>query len=154
MPEYRNAAMIFANISDLVNYDTFETIKDFILKQGHRMTYRNYDNNNPHYQFEGFNVFLGADIGQGNINNDPEISDFNQLTIADWESDICYYNLIIVRKGDLKPRKAWILPAMKEGEVYLVDYYEKRLDTMRNNLPTYLEVIKNKLNSHFPPFDH
>jgi len=139
--------MIFTNISDLVSYDMFEKIKDFILKQGHRMTYRNYDNNNPHYQFESFDVFLGADMGQGNMNNDPEISDFNQLTVADWEADICYYSLIIVRKGDLKPSKAWVLPTMKEGEVYLVDYYEKGLDTMRHHLLTYLEAIKNKLNS-------
>lgn len=139
--------MKFANVSHLMSYDEFEKAKDFILINGDRMTYRNYDNNNPHYHFDNFDAFLGADIGQGNINNDPAMSDFNQLTIVDWESSIQYYNLIIVRKGDLAQGKAWIMTGMVEGEVYLWDYYDKGLDVMKGYLPVYLESIQKKVSN-------
>lgn len=90
--------MDFTNITYLITLEEFEKTKEFILEKGDKMTYRNYDNNNPHYKFSDFDVFLGADIGQRNINNDPKISNFNQLTISDWNSDIRYYELIIVGK--------------------------------------------------------
>ncbi len=135
----------FIEISNLISFDEFEQIKNFILEKGNTKTYRNFDNDNPYYQFENFDVFLGADIGQQNLNNDPEISNFNQLTISDWESDIIYYEIIIVRKGDLKEGKAWIEEGMKEEQVYLVDVYGKGLFLMEKRLPNYLKQIREEV---------
>lgn len=138
----------FENISNLLSTHEFEQIKKFILEKGDRRTYRNIDNNNPHYSFNNFDVFLASDVGQRNINNDPEISDFNQVTIADWESDIIYYQLIIVRKGDLKKRKAWLREGMKEEQIYLVDIYGKGINIMKDKLLYYLRKIKEEINRH------
>lgn len=118
--------MNFKKITQLINYNEFEAIKEFILKNGNRVLFRNYDNNNnnnPHYKFKNCDLFLGSDIGQKNINNDPRISDFNELTIADKRTNavIQYYQIIIVRKGDIKKEKNWVHKNMEEEEIYLID---------------------------------
>lgn len=132
----------FTNITTVITYSEFENIKAFILEKGDQMTYRNYDNNNPHYRFKQFDVFLGADVGQRNINNDPNISDFNAMTIADSGADIRYYQIIIVRKGDVKNGKAWLHAGMEEGQVYLSEPYGNDLSVMENNLRDYMKEIK------------
>ncbi|MBT6567328.1 MAG: hypothetical protein HON19_00270 [Flavobacteriales bacterium] len=141
----KDLSMDFTNITYLITLEEFEKTKEFILEKGDKMTYRNYDNNNPHYKFPDFDVFLGADIGQRNINNDPKISNFNQLTISDWNSDIRYYELIIVRKGDIKTKKARIKKGMNEERVYLVDVYGKGLELMEKKLSNYLKQIKTEI---------
>lgn len=138
----------YEDVSDLISYDEFEQIKNFILEKGDKKTYRNFDGNNPHYKFGTFDVFLGADIGQRNINNDPNISDFNQLTIMDWKSEYTYTELIIVRDGDLKNNKKWILEGMEEGKVYLVDVRNNGISNLKNNLPKYLEKIRERIKKH------
>ncbi|MDC1285301.1 hypothetical protein N8Z33_01290 [Flavobacteriaceae bacterium] len=135
----------FTDVTELISSEEFERVKEFVLKNGGKMTYRNFDSNNPHYKFSNCDVYFGADVGQKNINNDPKISDFNQLTIADWDSDIRYYELIIVRKGDLKVEKTWIEEGMKEQYVYLVDVYGKKLELMRKSLTNYLMQIKEEI---------
>ncbi|SDE85262.1 hypothetical protein [Cellulophaga baltica] len=140
-----NLSMNFTVISTIVPPEKFEKIQRFILKNGDRRTYRNFDNHNPHYKFLNCEVFLGADIGQRNGTNDPAISNFNQLTITDYNSVLRYYELIIVRKGDLEAEKAWIREGMEEEQVYLVDVYGKGLALLKNNLPIYLEQIEKKL---------
>lgn len=140
-----NLSLDFSNVSDLISPKEFEQVKAFILKNGDKMTYRNFDNNNPHFKFSNCEVFLGADIGQGNINNDPDISNFNQLTITNWNSKIMYYELVIVRKGDLKAEKAWVKKGMKEEQIYLVDNYSVGLELMKNNLTNYLKQIKEEI---------
>lgn len=47
----------YGDVSNLIFYKEFEQIKKFILEKGDQKTYRNFDNNNPHYKFETFNVF-------------------------------------------------------------------------------------------------
>ncbi len=140
-----NLSMNFTAISTMVPPIKFEKIQRFILKNGDRRTYRNFDNHNPHYKFSNCEVFLGADIGQRNGTNDPAISNFNQLTITDYEATLRYYELIIVRKGDLEAKKAWIREGMEEEQVYLVDVYGKGLALLKNNLPIYLEQIEKEL---------
>ena len=135
----------FTDISDSFSTEEFEKTKEFVLKNGEERTYRNFDNNNPHYQFSNCEVYFGADIGQRNINNDPEISDFNQLTIANRDAHIQYYELIIVRKDDLKVGKSWLKEEMKEHHVYLVDTYGVGLELLINNLPVYLCQIKQEM---------
>ncbi|WP_282132485.1 hypothetical protein [Cellulophaga baltica] len=140
-----NLSMNFTAISTIVPPIKFEKIQRFILKNGDRRTYRNFDNHNPHYKFSNCEVFLGADIGQRNGTNDPAISNFNQLTITDYDATLRYYELIIVRKGDLEAEKAWIREGMEEEQVYLVDVYGKGLALLKNNLPIYLEQIEKEL---------
>lgn len=135
----------YTDVSDLISPKEFEKTKDFVLKNGGKRSYRNFDNNNPHYKFLNCDVYLGADIGQRNINNDPEISDFNQLTIADDNAKIRYFELVIVRKGDLTAAKAGLREGMMEQRVYLVDVYGKGLELMKNDLPRYLTQIKKEV---------
>ncbi len=145
LTEKQDSKNNFTKVSGLISSNEFEEIKEFILKNGNRITYRNFDNNNPHYKFKSCDIFLGADIGQRNINNDPETSDFNQLIIADRDSNIKYYELVTVRKGDLAAAKAWTKKGMKEKQVYLVDGYGKGLKLMQSNLSNYLEQIKEEV---------
>lgn len=59
----------------------FETIKVFVLERGDRLTYSNMYNSNPHYRFDGFDVYLNPEAGQRNINCDPALSDFDEIVI-------------------------------------------------------------------------
>ncbi len=148
----------FIEISDILSSQEFENIKNFILKKGNRQTYRNFDNNNPVYSFKNndtiaFRTFLNAEIGQGNINNDPKISDFNQITI--WNNSdsitphITYYNILIVRKGDIKNELIQVKKGMQENRVYLVNHHEhaKDFDSMPANLKYFLTEIRNEMNA-------
>ncbi|MDR6759902.1 hypothetical protein J2Y38_000081 [Flavobacterium sp. 2755] len=117
----------------------FERIKQFILKKGNRKTYRNFDNNNPFYDFGKFQGYLGADIGQQNIYNDPKISDFNELALKDNDH---YYKILIVRKGDIQASKKGIQNGMQENEVYFVDVYQAGFDKIPVLLLEYLNLIK------------
>ncbi|VAW44430.1 hypothetical protein MNBD_GAMMA03-894 [hydrothermal vent metagenome] len=144
----------FINISEMFSQTEFENIKNFILSNGNRQTYRNYDNNNPHYDYGDFSAYLGADIGQGNINNDKNISDFNKLVIMSRHTGIKYYALIIVREGDItykepdiKRQKTGIVAGMKEGNVYLV--YDRGLESresLKAKILPYITTIKSTLN--------
>ena len=67
----------------MTSIEEFRRIRDFVLAQGDRMTWCNMYNDNPHYAFYGFDVFLNPDLGQRNINCDPAISGFDTLVIRD-----------------------------------------------------------------------
>ncbi len=72
--------------SDVLTPHNFLCIKEFVLAYGDRQTYCNMYNNNPHYQFEDFSVYLDPERGQFNINCDPNLSDFNEIVIRTSES--------------------------------------------------------------------
>lgn len=136
--------MQFDDVTDYLPLHFFEEMKSFILKNGTRQTFRNFDNNNPHYSFGAFVVYLGADIGQGNINNDPTISDFNQLSINS-NHFIQHCLIIAVRKGDLKKNKCWVYPGMSEEKVYLINPYKKDIAVLQENCKQYIQIIKEKI---------
>lgn len=50
----------FVDVSTTFSKKDFEKVRKFIFKNGDRQTYRNFDNDNPHYRFESFDVYLGA----------------------------------------------------------------------------------------------
>lgn len=129
----------YSKISDQFSEKDFERVKSFILEKGNRKTYRNYDNNNPYYNFGKFQVYLGADTGQTNINNDPKVSDFNEMTLKD---DNQYYKILIIRKGDIDASKKGILNGMDENEVYFVDVYQLGLEKNLDVLSSYLKLMK------------
>ena len=138
----------FIDITNQLSFQDFENIKNFILAFGDKQTYRNYDNNNPHYSFEGFECYLNSEIGQENINNDPLISDFNQITIQDLGKLFNYYDIQIVREGDIDNSKIKVIDGMKEGNVYLLKYYDNDLNIMKDSLNKYIEVIQNEIVNH------
>lgn len=109
-------------ISPKIDLKKFEIIKNFILEKGDTKTYRNFDNNNPHYAMDDFDIYLGSDIGQKNINHDPTKSDFNELVVISKSKDYdINLKLIAFRKSDLALKKSWIIKAMKEGNVYVLN---------------------------------
>jgi hypothetical protein len=71
-------------MSELLTAASFQRIKRMILARGDRQTYCNKYNQNPHVEVSGFHAYLSPDVGQRNINCDPALSDFDQLTIQDW----------------------------------------------------------------------
>ena len=106
-------------ISNKIDLKKFETIKKFILEKGDKKTYRNFDNNNPHYNLDDYEVYLGSDIGQRNINNDPKVSDFNELVIHYKGEVPVNLRLVAVRNGNIRSNKQWLSKSMKEGNVYV-----------------------------------
>jgi hypothetical protein len=78
-----------------MNTDNFNRIISFVLQYGDRVTYCNMYNNNPHYQFHDFDLFLNPDIGQANINCDPLLSGFNEIVIRNNNESIIYYHIKI-----------------------------------------------------------
>ncbi|WP_276381827.1 hypothetical protein [Flavobacterium sp. H4147] len=130
----------FLKITNQFSIDDFEKVRGFILEKGQRKTYRNYDNHNPYYDFKKFEAYLGADIGQQNINNDPQLSNFNELTLKD---DNQYYKILIVRKGDIQASKKGILNGMQENETYYVDAYQKTIKEIPDVLLGYFDLLQN-----------
>jgi hypothetical protein len=132
----------FVKITNQFSVEDFEKVKSFILKEGNRKTYRNFDNNNPYYDFKKFAAYLASDIGQQNINNDPKVSDFNTMTLKD---DDRYYEIIVVRTGDVKVKKKGIVNGMQENEVYLTDYSQNDLYVIQSQLIIYFtDMLKIK----------
>ncbi|OIV40027.1 hypothetical protein [Flavobacterium johnsoniae] len=129
----------FKKITNQFSVKDFEKVKNFILENGKTTTYRNYDNNNPYYDFGRFQVYLSADIGQKNINNDPKLSDFNEMTLKDED---LYYKILIVRKGDILALKTGVLDGMGENEVYYIDSYSIGVDEKSDLLSDYLNIMK------------
>jgi hypothetical protein len=133
----------FLDITHMLNYNHFENIKTFILSNGDKETFCNMYSNNPHFSFTGFEAYLNPEIGQLNINCDPELSDFNEIVIRDQASDPQYFYLIIVRNGDLENehiiRKS---SGMIEGKIYLMKYYEYNLDKMAEKVRMYIDEMK------------
>lgn len=135
-----------ADITGSFSLIDFELVKSFILNKGDRKTYRTFDSNNPHYSFYGFEAYLNAETGQNNINNNPTISGFNQITLRDKNANPQYYTIHIVRKGDNS--KADItkpFEGMKEEKVYLLNPNDEDIEVMKNNLKGYIRIIKSSL---------
>lgn len=63
----------------VLNPTTFGTIVQFVLREGDRQTYCNRYNHNPHLGHADFHVYLEPDVGQRNIDCDPELSGFDTI---------------------------------------------------------------------------
>lgn len=136
----------YADITATFSVNDFELAKAFILNNGDRKTYRSFDSNNPHYPFTGFEAYLNAEIGQGNINNDPVISGFNQITLRDQNANPQYYTIHIVRKGDnSKANITKPFEGLKEERVYLLNSQDNDIEAMKTNLNGYIQVIKSAI---------
>jgi len=140
----------FRDLTQELSVQEFENIKFFILDHGDRQTYCERYLNNPHYSFEGFETYLNPETVRANIHSDPDSSDFNLLVIHDQNTEQQYYDILVVRQGDLEDEEIdYDYPeGMREGKVYLLNYYEYDLDSMELEVHGYLEIIKNTINSH------
>ena len=106
-------------LQNKISLAEFEMIKNFILQKGAAKTYRNFDNNNPHFDLDFYEIYLGSDVGQKYINNNPKYSDFNELVVQSKTESIASFRLIAVRKGDVYLKKNWITTTMIEENIYI-----------------------------------
>jgi hypothetical protein len=113
----------FIDVTDYFSLDQFEVLKKKILKNGDRQTYRNYDNQNPHHVLNGVDLYLNAEIGQKNINNDPELSDFDEITVSDYIHNVGF-TLRIVREKDFENKQIYIHEGMEKNKIYLMNDYK------------------------------
>ena len=127
---------------------TFDKIKNFVIKKGGKQTFRNFDNNNPHYTSKFFEIYLGSDIGQKNINNEPKKSNFNEMQVFSKKYSGINFCLIAVRKGDQKLNKYWIYPDMIEGYVYVYMTNKYSFEIIENEINSFLRDINTKLKSN------
>lgn len=133
----------FVDITNDFTIDQFEAVKTFILKHGDTQTYRNFDNNNPHYKIDNTDIYLNAETGQKNMNNNPDLSDFNEITIH--SSSGPYYTIRIVRAGDRRKRDISIQGKMQEKRVYLINNYGTVSAAIKKNVLKDLLKIEAKL---------
>jgi hypothetical protein len=129
----------FIDVTDHFSLDKFEVLKEKILKNGDRETYRNYDNQNPHYVLNGVDLYLNAEIGQKNINNDPELSDFNEITVNDGINHVTF-TIRIVREKDFENKQIYIHEGMEKNKIYLMNHYKNIKEALKK------EIIEGYLN--------
>ncbi len=98
----------------VVTAAAFRKIKSLVLAKGDRLTYCNMYNDNPHFSFKDFDVFLNPDTGQENINCDKQKSDFNYMVLR--TKTMAYYHLHLDGSKPLEPRVE-LLHAAEEEEV-------------------------------------
>ena len=113
----------FIDVTNHFSVAQFEALKEKVLKNGDTQTYRNYDNQNPHYVLNGVDLYLNAEIGQKNINNDPKISDFYEITVSDHVNNVGF-TLRIVQENDFENKQIYIHEGMKKNKVYLMNDYK------------------------------
>lgn len=133
----------FTDITNDFNIDRFEAVKHFILKHGNTQTYRNFDNNNPHYKIDSIDIYLNAETGQKNMNNNPGLSDFNEITIH--APSGLYYTIRIVRAGDHRKKDISVPDKMQEKRVYLINDYGTASAATKKDALYILRKIEAKL---------
>jgi hypothetical protein len=120
----------YIDLSEELTVKEFKDMVGFILKNGDRQTYCNMYNNNPHYKFEGFEVFLNPihqTINWTNDNLSNEISDYNAIVIRDLQANGSYYYL-----------------KLNENNILFDDIYNQYDEKERN-------LIRNKILNEYLP---
>jgi len=136
----------YRDITQILSVSNFESIKKYILKNGDRQTYCNMYNDNPHFSYGYFHVYLNPEIGQANIDCDPQKSDFNEIVIRDQNSEPQYYYLHIVRLGDLENEKIIKVDTrMKENRIYILNPYKNDLNIMEDSVKSYIDIMVSKI---------
>jgi hypothetical protein len=131
----------FMNITDHFSLAQFEALKEKMLKNGDRKTYRNYDNQNPHYILNDVDLYLNAEIGQKNINNDPKMSDFNEITVND-SINYVTFTIRIVREKDFENKQIYIHEGMEKNRIYLMNDYQNINEALKKEIcEKYLNVF-------------
>ena len=129
-------------LQNKISLTEFEMIKNFILQKGDAKTYRNFDNNNPHFDLDFYEIYLASDVGQKNINNNPQYSDFNELVVQSKTESIASFRLIAARKGDIYLKKNWITTTMIEENIYIELPNKIKPKEIDNSLVKFLHSIR------------
>ncbi len=145
-----NLSNEYIDFVDNFSFQEFESVKDYILENGDRQTYCNLYNDNPHFSFNGFDVYLDPETGQENMNCDLVISDFNQIVIRNMNANPQYYRFLIVREGDLGNKKIFysVPEGIKERKIYLLNPNEEGAVLMKENALKYIEKIRTEIGNH------
>jgi hypothetical protein len=131
----------FIDVTDHFSLAQFEALKEKILKNGDKQTYRNYDGQNPHHILNGVDLYLNAEIGQKNINNDPEVSDFNEITVSDRTHNMSF-TIRIVREKDFENKEIYIYEGMEKNRIYLMNDYQNINEALKKKIiEGYLNVF-------------
>lgn len=109
----------------MLSVNNFQAIKRFILQRGDRQTYCNMYNQNPHYAFNGFDVYLHPEGGQANIDCDPKLSDFDELTVMDQQTDQIYF------RAKLDPKKTGLTFESRD-EPKLEQYFRQMMQAVKS----------------------
>jgi hypothetical protein len=89
------------DINNIINKNDFEKIVQFILNNGDRLTYCQMYNNNPHYSLEDFHIYLNPISQWINTGEDYlsySVSDYDNITIQDWNSPHRYYKITLLNE--------------------------------------------------------
>lgn len=139
----------FRDITHIVSVDLFESIKTFVLNKGDREAYSSMYNDNPHFTFNEFELYLNPDIGQLNSDCDTSKSDFNEIVIRDIYANPQYYFIRIVRKGDIANEQIITYEGTSEEKVYLRNSNDHDdMDSMVNYVSQYVEIIKKEVTTN------
>jgi hypothetical protein len=84
-------------------------------------------------------LYLNAEIGQKNINNDPELSDFNEITVND-HANRMNFTIRIVREKDFENKQIYIHEGMEKNKIYLMNHYQSINEALKK------EIIEGYLN--------
>lgn len=136
LPEWKKIeADKYVDVSELFSKKDFEKLRKFIFKNGDRRTFRNFDNNNPHYSFENFDVFLGTGDQRSVFENDSlKQKDFTELVIG-FSGGFTLY---------LKPLKQFNGKAsnFEGGKVYTAKNSSENMGNLIERLTTIKQAIK------------
>jgi len=121
----------------------------FILENGDRETYCTIYNHNPHYAFEGFDVYLNPETRQRNVICNPTLSGFNVIALRDINAYPQYYYMLTVWTGDAENEEITPdIPGTEEENVYLLQFAGIDQNTTAQHLDGYLSVIRQTMGSH------
>ncbi|MGF1557670.1 MAG: hypothetical protein ACFCUL_01095 [Flavobacteriaceae bacterium] len=117
----------FVDIADIFSKKDFEELRSFIFKKGDRQSFRNFDNDNPHYRFEDFDVYLGTGDQRRVFENDrlkPE--DYSELVIGFSRGFAVY----------LAPHNEFhqSILGFADGKVYTLTYTSEKMDELKKRL--------------------
>lgn len=112
------------DISNQFSAKEFKQLRTFVFNNGNRLTFRNFDNNNPHCKRDGIDLFFGT--FQQHFGKNPMEEDYTELIIRVKEEKINYITL-----------------KLDDDKVYLVDVYRKGFQELETVLKKHLNSLKN-----------
>lgn len=126
------------DISNILSYDDFQKIKQFVLDKGQVQTYCNMYNDNPFYQFDdGIELYLNPIVQFYTGGEHPDLEAYNTMTIRIWDEKKDY-PFMYTNIGEGKDTK----------KMFLNPYYdtEKTMEQRRLKIGKYIVAILDQIN--------
>ncbi|WCM41262.1 hypothetical protein MG290_09860 [Flavobacterium sp. CBA20B-1] len=112
------------DISTQFSAKEFTQLRAFVLKNGDRMSFRNFDNDNPHYKLDTIDLYLGT--FKQNLEQTQKENEYTELIIRVKEEKI---NTITLK--------------LEDDMVFLVDVYDNGFEELETVLKNHLNSLKN-----------